>query len=487
MRISVKCLVTSFMILALMAGAAFAGTARVNMGGAANTPYAISAETLGVARDVVLTSVGASNNWAASNVALSYELTQNMTTQNLLQVSLSNAAFNGAVLYVCSLNADLPGGGNVFRVGTGTPAAGATSFNFQAGAPVNAGSFVFLTSTACPDGPGAGAINANMPLRVPAFSSAGFGTATVGTVTAGNIQVDPTSTVNAVNIQREYAVVLTTRNMVIDYLNANLDGPGTGTTFVQGTSSNIRRTNGGANNVFAVNRTNTDFTVALAGLIPGFQTTTNTTTDWTGVTDVFLANGAINCAANLGAVSTSPSGAVVNTAPYPGAAANVYDLCMNVNGTTELTPRTIAGTYGVTVPGGNPAVAATGSFQVWALNAFQAYVPHMRWDTADNTRTFVRFVNRDTRAIDAQVAVQLTGVAPVTYSLGSIPARGIVTYSARTIAESNGITADNYAALFTVKTSQNNVHAEAFFNLVGFGTRNTTLYEIEGNKLYNMK
>lgn len=483
----------AFMAVLLLVATAVAGTTTVNHG-AANTTYSISVETLGVSRDVMLAgNQAAAQNLSAANVAVSYRLTQDMTTQNLLQVSLSNAAFNGTPIFMCA--PAVANATNIVRVGTGTPTANATTFNFQASANVASGSYIFLTSNACPVAETLVTADArNFPLRVPANVSTGMATIELRTVTAGNIPVDPSSTANAINIAQEFVTTLTTRNMVIDYLNVVGDGSGDGTKFADGASSNLTITRGaaaGAANIFTIFRTVTDFAAnAQALLTPGFTTITDAATDWTGAVNAYLADAANCSAANImGAANTSPAGAVTLTHAYPGAAGNTfYDICINVNGTTEMVPRTITGTHQVTFTGNgaNPTAAATGSFQIWATNGFQAYVPHMRWKADNTSRTYVRFVNRS-RAADAQVSVQRNGSAPVVYNLGTIPANGIVTYDAMAIANAMGITDDNFAALFTIKTGRNNIHADAYFNNLGMGTRMETLYENPQNKDFQLK
>lgn len=495
MKKSVNQVLLAGLIVLMMVGTSFAGTSSVNNGFAGN-PLSISLETLGSARNVVLVgSQVAAQNLSAGNVPISYTLTQDMTTQNLLQVSLTNAAFNGNPVFMCAPSA--ANATNTVRIGTGTPAAGATTFNFQSAANVPSNSYVFLTDYACPVAETlVTAAAQNLSLRVPATSSVVTGSIEMRTVTAGNIPVDPSSNVTAFNIAREFATTLTTRNMLIDYLNASaIPGPGDGTRFDDGASSNIMLTSNGAAaaNMFAITRTATNYTtVVSAGLTTAFNVNIAAITDWTGANNSYMSNWSTCAAANISGAAVTPpasTGAVNLAAVYAGVAAASYDLCIGVNGATELTPRTITGTAQVAVfgVGANQPTGASGTFQTWITNGFQAYVPHMRWDSVDNTRTFVRFVNRANRAASSQVAVQRNGAAAVTYSLASIPANGIVTYSARTIADANGITDDNYAALFTVKTGRNNIHAEAFFNLVGFGTRNAVLYENPTGKDFQLK
>jgi len=499
MKKSVNQVLFAGLIVLMMVGMSFAGTSTVNHGAATN-PFAIAVETLGSARNVVVVGLqAAGQNMAAANMPISYTLTQDMTTQNLLQVTLTNAAFNGNTVYMCAPSA--ANAANTVRIGTGTPAANVTTFNFQSAANVASGSYVFLTDYACPVAETLVVAGAqNMSLRVPSGVSVGNGTIEMRTVTAGNIPVDPTSTATAVNIAREFTTTLTTRNMVIDYLNANANGTSDGTKFDQGASSNVTVTRGGiagAANTFVIaksatiNYTTVAAAPAGAGLVTGFTVGTAADTVWTGAVNTYLADAAICAAANImGTAVTTPTGAVNLTHAYGGLLAGNYDLCINVNGTTELLPRTITGTHQVTVTGvgANPLAAASGSFQVWTTNGFQAFVPHMRWSTDGQTRTFVRFVNRAARTAVAQVAIQRSGIAtPVVADLASIPANGIVTYNAQTIATDNGITDDNYAALFTIKTARNNIYGEAFFNLAGYGTRGAALYENPIGKDFQLK
>ena len=467
--------------------AAMAGTSHVN-NGAADTPFTIAVEALGNARDIVLQgTTAAAQNLAVGNVAVSYTLTQDMTTQNLLQVSLTNAAFAGGVVYMCA--PDAANAAKTVRVGTGTPAANATQFNFQAAANVASGSYVFLTDYACPvASTNLDADARNLTLRVPANTPTGMAVINMRTVTAGNIPVDPDDDANAINVAQEFTVELTTRNMVIDYLNANGDGPADGSTFVEGGSDNVSVTRGGALNVWSITHTAMDYeAVADAGLATAFTTTSDAGTTWTGVANAFLANGGTNCAANLSTVTDNPAGAVTIDATYAGGGANVYDYCLTVDG-TELAPRTITGTYQVSVTGAgaNPTAATSGNYQIWTTNGFQSYVPNMRWNASNSQRTYVRFVNNANRIAEAQVQVFTDEAAPVTYALASIPAYGIVTYDAGVIAADNGITDTNYGALFTIKTGTDNIFAEAFFNMTGYGTRSASLYENNARTL-NLK
>jgi len=474
----------------LMAGAASAGTTKVNHG-AGTTTFKIAQEALGAARNITLASgVGAGEVTAANNAAVSYTLTNTLTSSNLLSVTLEGLVFDGSQVNIGAMNTATNG----IILGTGTPAAGSTSYNFQlevpAAANVAAGNFIYLTNADNAAMHGATAAAGNLGIRVAAATATGNKTIAIKAITSGGIEVDPISTANAVNVTREFTATPTNTAMTIDYLGT---ASNTGMRFLNVGGMNTVAANDVAVNfeLAVVNFTTSPIAGANANLTTSAVVNLDASNIWSGVSRVFLANVDCNTAGNNSNIVSSPTGAValnVDAAAFNGIVARTLNLCVEVDGTTELAPRSITGNIDINVSsGGNDPAAVSGTFSTWTSNGYQAYVPHMRWNSDNTAATYVRFVNRENRAADAQVTLQEDGVATVTADLGTIPARGIVTYNAKDIAQANGITSTNYGALFTVKTGSDSVYGEAFFNLLGSGTRSATLYEASTGKSLDLK
>ncbi len=503
MRKNFKIGFLTVLVMVFMMGTAWAGTTGVHSG-AADTPFAAALETLGTARNVTMTGVGSP---AANNAGvITYTLTQNLTTGNLLTVTFPDGlAFPGATQYlVCASNAGAADSGG--NIGAGTPGVGATTYNFQIDNTgittpnVSAGDTIWLTTGA---GCNAAATN-NAILQVTTnAASAGNKLINIGTYTAGNVIVDPVDDAAAVTVGSEFTGVVTTRDMVIDYLGTDAtDG-----TLFDNTAGDAAGMNNFASNTIGLALTTAaeDYSatkgaqnagLTVAGLI-NFDATTN----WGGVNQVWATTNAAGCAAASGNATSNvvadPTGAqtlTLTAAAFNGGAAgtnNVY-ICLGVDGTTALTSRNITGSYDISVTGVGAVdpSAVTSTFQTWAPNGWQGYLPHMRYNAS--TKTYVRIVNANATAGILFADIRLAdGTQVDRVQIGTLAANATGTYSAQDIATAAGVTDTNYAVLLTLTTDPDNVFANAYFNLLSAGvwtTRNVTLYEdVKAATSFNMK
>jgi hypothetical protein len=485
--------------IVLMAGMAFAGTARVNYG-TNDTPIIVALEGMGANLAVPLE--GVRTDAAGNNNALGFALTQSLTSANLIRVTFIGAAFNNGNYNICAVNS---AGANTI-IAQGSPGLGLTTFPFQLGVNadvatigVDATNVIWLTNAGCD---AAGGNDFNIVLA----ASAGASTPTVAieAVTAGNIVVDPSSTATAANITPEYTAVLTSRALTIDYLGT---AGGSNDGFLFTAAGGVLGQNVAANgtalniNMIGVNvSTMAPAVNATFGLTTTAVMNMDANTNWQAVTNVW-AGTSDTPGANNSNVVAAPNGAValnIPAAAFPGTpialgGTNVISLLNQIAGNVTLEPRTITGTYDINIAGvgaqDHPAVAVT--WQTWTPNGYQAFVPHMRF--SDTQLTFLRLVNNNARA--AEVVATLTtpdGTQYANVDLGTIAGNETLTFSAGAIATAAGMpgTTGNYALNLTVRTNNANVFANCYFNLLSGGvwtTRDATVYDSPKGATYGLK
>jgi len=475
-----KLSIVALILMGLMAGSAFAGTViSASAGINAPSPYLVSLETLGTNRAINLTDAG--GVYAANSVPLSYASSQNLTPQNLLQVTFAGAAFNGSVVNVCDFNGA--------TVATGQPAVNATTFNFQLIAGFGSGNYVDFTSDSCGN-----FTAANLNLLVTPASGSGYGTVSIQTITAGGIVVDPTTTAKIVQILPEYAYNHGAAVHTVDYLSTPFNGTRLlGTTFPVSqlfaeTSENddvslADPVDGAPNVVETLHDFNVNSGANNASLTAALVVNLTDTASWQGVSQVFLdesfhSGGGFNgtCTDNAGGntVGTgSPSGTVTLTVPqgvFNGQASEDNALCVVVNGTSTLNTRTINMSEQVLVTGtgANPQ-PATGlsAVDTWGLNAYQAVIPWLTNTSAVPTYCLIN--NGNTVPSSIGVTLSVMSSEGTVAGLSSLPVGSIAAnQSMLIIFNNNGITNasgtvlasvasmgtdDRYSALITVAGS----------------------------------
>ena len=422
-----KILLFGMAVIGLMAGTAFAGTAKVNHA-ANNAAFTASLEAMGAARNVVL--VGAANG------PINYLVTQVITGGNFLTVAFTGAAFAGNQVRVCKLDAAAAGN----QVAIATPASGATSYNFQIGATnaagaVPAGESVYLTTDGACNTTGA---SANLITQLSITASATNPSATVGIVSAGNLAVDTGSAAQVARIASEWAASTGAANNTVDYLGT----PGDGTRFVGNLTYAAAGNVVGAANIVQTLMNYGAANAAGAALTARAVVQLTDTANWQGLSKVFLSNlnAAANCAndnaaANLvgtgtlsGTLSLSVTAAAFNGVTDGGANLMV---CLQANGTSALSiPRTIAASVDVNITGTGPNDPAASSFatiDIWDTNAYQGYITWLV--NSSLVPTYCLFGNNDTvrtataiiDVLSSEGAVVLSGtlgtVAPKTSNM----------------------------------------------------------------------
>lgn len=487
------------LILGLLSGSAFAGTAFVNHG-AANAAVQLATEALGTNRNCAINR--AAIPISTSTAGLTYTFTQNLTSGNLVRVSLVNAAFAQGTVYVVGFNS---GDQASVRLASAlVPAGGANNISFQLTFPATlsfqagGNNFLLLTNSneALDDGtvPVTAASSAvNMTFLSTATSGA---TATVDIVTSGGITVDSASTVTIAQAGRERTPLLTTNTLWIDYINTPFDGT-LFTTASSGASARNMATN--ATNAFNIMYSAKNVGIGLgantAGLTARATVNFDSATDWQGVSRAWIGS---NIVAPECSVSNNVSNVVIPTTGT-NVALNISSIlaggfnqlsagnlavpiCIETVGNVELRPRTISGGVTVTVTGtgGVTLPETTGILQQWVPNGFTAIIPHMRY--GETTRGFIRLVNNGQRtATLIGTIIKSDGTTITGIALGTLAANNTVSLSAQTIGVAQGLgdTAD-YTLQLSASVSPESIYANAFFNLLSGGvwtTRDNTLYE----------
>jgi len=470
-------------------GPVFAGVTWVNNGGA-NAAFNVSSETLGAARNLTITGAVPVMPVNNTDSAVSYVISTNLTSGYVVNVNLTNCAFTGNPVFLCGFNQN----GNQIDLTQGTPAAGSTSHSFVA-APaganiVPAGNVVWLANTSIATGTNCG----QLTLQKTADTSPGQ--VRIDMTYFGST-VDAASTATAFTPTRERTPVITTRNMTIDYLSA----PFNGTLFTAGSSGGVTARNvaGNAGLAFNIGYTATDYHLgAVAGALNAGLTSSavvnfDSSSDWTGVNRVWLGTNSTAAANNLSNIVSNPSGAVAlnwATSAYNQTVAldKGCMLYVEVDGATQLPARTLQGNLTVNVAGtgANPLAPATGIFQIWGTNGYQAYVPHVRY--GETTRTFIRLVNNSANAMNLMgniITGDGTTIIGADLGVTSIGAGQTITLNGQTVGELNGLGAtNNYAlSLYGAGTAEA-IFTNAYFNLLAGGvwtTRDVTVYDSAKN------
>lgn len=484
----------AMLAIAMIAGTAFAGTTSVNhLSAGAN--YSAALEAMGAARNVAI--VGTTNaSSLPTSKPIAYVLGQNLSSGNLIRMTLSGAAFKGgSAIYVCAIN----GGGTAnIAIGSASPSANATTQSFQVGtidapaANVAGGNFVWFTDSADCDA----AASNTFPVQLSARSSTGTATVSVDIITAGGITVDDASTATLANFAQEYSVALSSADTVtIDYLGT----PGNGTRFIEDapggntiaapTANKIVITRTGYNlAAVASNATATQGGVN-AGLAVNATVSFQDSASWAGINRVILmaANeigtdpGACsNAAPSL--ASNSPSGTVsvaIPAARWAGATNLALTTCFQVTGSTNLATRTISGTYDINFgTGGVDTITAPSyaTIQTWSLNGYQAIIPWLTLSSTVPTYCLVNNSNSASATMFMDVVTSDAAQTTTNVSLGDIAAntslllifndQGVQSQDAAgttttlndlSAVSFTGSTSKRYSGKLTVAGNQNNV------------------------------
>lgn len=426
----IRFIVLALMLIGLTAGSAFAGTAYVNHLTASGN-YTAATEAMGAARNVTLvgTWAGAGNSLGSSvtttNLPVAYALGQTLSSGYLVSVSLSGAAFaSSANLYVCAANG-IAGGvvtpGEVLNAGGTAPAANSTSQVFtvtpSAGANVASGNLIWFSSSATCNAPSNG--GTNLPIQITR-TTAGSSTITIS-VLSGSTTTDAASTATLATVGDEFAGSLSAADTVtIDYLGT----PGNGTQLTTASSANALL--GGSNNKLGVLRTiknlgavngmsslggTAQYGVVNAGGTTYLRVNMTDTQGWSAINRIIVmasAGGAGNViAANATACSNASPTAALNS-PSGTASINIptgqvsgfdggtfsggtnLNICFQVDSSTTIPQRTIAGTYAIVVSGTGTqdlhTTTASSTWQMWNVNGYQALIPWVV--SSDSMKTY---------------------------------------------------------------------------------------------------
>lgn len=461
-----KILLFGMVVIGLMAGTAFAGTTKVNHA-ANNAAFTASLEAMGAARNVVL--VGAANG------PINYLVTQVINGGNFLTVAFTGAAFSGNQVRVCKVDAAAAGN----QIGVGTPASGATSYNFQiaasnAAGAVPAGESVYITNEAACNATGAGS---NLIVQLSTTASATSPSATLGFVSAGNLAVDAGSSAQVAAIGSEWTATTGSANNTVDYLGT----PGDGTKFVgnllYAAAGNVQ---GAAN----ITQTLKNYGAANAGgaaLTARAVVKLTDTASWQGLSKVFLSNlnAAANCANDAAASNLVGTGTLSGTLSLsvPAAAFNgVTDgganlmVCLTAGGTASLTaPRTIQAAIDIDITGtgaNDPAIGSYATIDTWDVNAYQGSPVWLVNSSAVPTYCLIN--NMDTvKTATALIDVTSSeGAVVLSGSLGTIAPKtsNMATFTANSASLTGGTAVDlttlladkRYTAKLTITVNPNN-------------------------------
>jgi hypothetical protein len=436
---------------------------------------------------------------------VTYALGQGAAATNIIEITLSGATFKAATSYsVCNAA--------VLIAGPATPGAVAT-FNFQVVAAAASAVVLNLTDAGC------AALDQNTLLRASAASAAGSATIRFRLMN-GVIELDTSGTAatTLATIRSEYTASVNNSNHVVDVAVAS---GADGTKFTVGTGT---ASNGLAGSPIVVASPNTagvtnSIRIATLGndVSDAALTTTATVTvagDFTGISKIFLADGAGVCdstatapvANNRVQSATNPTSPVsllipaaqfAATVPAPGVGVTTnvdFLLCALVNGTTFENPRTLTASVDISVTGtgaNDPAATAAFPVQTWTLNGADVRVTGVKGGTANETTLSFNNLGSTTGTIrrlevyrTAATAGATTPACVVTNIPGSdfslwanggntILANGLIaTKCAASASFVSGASAESYGLRLVFDILQGNLGGQATRNIIGTGLVN---------------
>ena len=482
----------SMAVFGLMVGSAVAGPVQANHAGV-NGEFTISAEVMGIARDIVLdrTSGGSLVPSGATNAAVTYIPGQPVTIGSLLAVTITGGAFNGSAVTLCAVNGTVgaTAGNNPLpiHITTATPAANLHTYNFNAANAAPAGSVIYFTSavnaTAGEAGgcrsQGGGAFNNPQQLYLRATSPSGSIPISVGLLTSGGISLDPAGSANYARVRSEYATNISAVNHTVDYLGLLGDGTRLIPGVVAFAGSNGADTGGAVNIARRVNNLCVNGAAGdNAGLTASVAVSLTDTANWQGLTKVFLINGnnpgTCTDAAATNLVGTGALNGTLSftipTGAFNGQVGWFGSVCLVGAGTQTLTiPRTINASSAITVSGSgavSPAVTPSTTIDSWDTNAYQGFVTWLV--NSSVLPTFCLIANNDlARTATLRVEVVTSESAVVaTGTLGTLAPKTSVlaTFQSNSASIAGGTAVDlttlgadkRYVARITSTTNPNN-------------------------------
>lgn len=358
--------------VALVSGTALAGTLKVNHA-TANTAFLIGVETLGQNRPVSI--VGSANGADASligsnNAAMMFSLGTGASVNDVLNIQLTGTNFLAATYNLCATNTAAAGANtvNTTTVGTGivgsaTPNLNVTITSSANAANLAAGNFLILTSGTC-----GGNNVAVLNVSVAPTSAAGFLTAGANLLTGSSVKDPAGVTTNTANVVTQFSYgTINANSYVIDYLVATAKN-GSQLILPGGTTAlNTANTS----NAINLSTSTVNFGVTDAGLTVAELIGLTDSTNWQGVARVYIPSQASTCAlANNIAANTTLTGATTVNLSITGgnistldaaAAANTFQVCVDVTNTAALSPRTLKVTPDVNITGTGSQDKAAGS------------------------------------------------------------------------------------------------------------------------------
>lgn len=361
-----------YLVLAilLLAGSAYAGAIRVNQGANPASNYVVTWETLSTARTVNMLSS------AANNGVVNYVTGANVNSSDLLRVVLTGAVFTATPIYVCL-------SGNLTNYwGTKTPTSGDTETYIPFDRDTLSGYTLWLTTNVGTGSNCAAPAVGNFTTNISATT--GTTTPTIaGSLVRGGVTYDSAAAAQMMSIQRQFISGQYSTSHTIDYLGT----PGNGTRILNtagGTPTTIAdaRAATATQNTISINVVGTNnYTAHNAGVTASAVLSLTDTAAWAGISNLYLMTAGTACANATSLVNqASPTGTVSLTIPQGSfnatSVTSGYNLCVEVNGTTALAPRTIATNVTLNMTNGQSAGASgDANAMLWDLNAYQAFVP----------------------------------------------------------------------------------------------------------------
>jgi len=404
-----KMLALGMLVVGLMASSVFAAASASFFTTGLNTQVNIGLEALGVARNFRIAGDGGANG-SVGNAALSTSPTTNFLSGDFLNVTFTNAAFDGSQVALCVAT------GNTITntaVTVDTPTANVTNWAFRIGVSgVSAGQTIFVTNDYSTGS--CNLSNKTLNIHFPAMSSAALAQVAFSGITSGGSPIGGanSATLNFANIGRQYTTAYGSSTSTIDFSG---NATSNGAHFINGNTANQGSANIANNASMALTATGSSLTVSA---ILSLQDSAS----WQGIQRVYVsgagdctatannvANNAIN--SSSGTVNLSiPANAFNGSSPVASYTGNV---CVDVKGNAALQTRTIKGAYTISVStGGNSDPQdAFSAIQSWVSNGFQGIVPYINGSSTFATICFINNMSAASGSVTASILTAESGAS----------------------------------------------------------------------------